>query len=66
VKLDAQVETLGVAVGQAVNLGLQNLVQGLQRLSEDGVSYLGMLVPYCMGLDLLRQVGHDCCEESVI
>jgi hypothetical protein len=35
-------------------------------LSEDGVSYLGMLVPYCRGLDLLRQVGQDCCEESVI
>lgn len=66
-KPDAQVETWGVAVVWAGNLGPLNLIQMLQGLSDDGeVSYLDMLVPHCMGLDLLSQVGQDCCEVSAI
>lgn len=66
VKPDGQVETWVVAAVSVVDLDLQSRLQMLQ-VSEDGeVSHLDTLVPYCMGLDLLRLVDQDCCEVSVI
>jgi hypothetical protein len=61
-KLDAQVEILGVASVWAAYLNLQRWAQVLQGLSGDEVSQLDMLVPHYMGLDLLSLADQGYCE----